>query len=88
MADFSLEYCRKFNVDALYDFSIEAEFNNLLAGSYKPLTCSGYGFSGIIKTDGGECFLVFDMRKFNGEGYKLVHYSDLDNFNGHQLIDF
>lgn len=58
MADFSKEYCEKYDPDMPWDFSIEKTFNELSENNMIGIICEGYGFIGIGKVH-DKCILYF-----------------------------
>jgi len=58
MADFSIEYIQRNNIQTGWDFSIQYEFAKLKEGQRINLICEGFGFVGIRKDD-GKCLLIY-----------------------------
>lgn len=84
MAEFSKEYCEKYDVEFPYDFSIQEEFEKLDEETMTSVICEGYGFIGIANQY-GECVLIFDEE--DSEYYKLVPLEKLDEYYENKFLD-
>jgi hypothetical protein len=67
MADFSKEYCERYDFDMPHDFSIEEICNNLKPGYYQSCICEGYGFIAIAKSKEGICEVAFPLPYEEGD---------------------
>lgn len=61
MADFSKEYCERYDFEMPHDFSVMEIFNELEPGFYQSCICEGYGFIAILKTRDGVCEVAFPL---------------------------
>jgi hypothetical protein len=59
MADFSKEYCERYDFEMPHDFSVIEIFNGLKPGYCQSCICEGYGFVAIGKDESGEIILAF-----------------------------
>ena len=61
MADFSKEYCERYDFEMPHDFSVIEIFNDLKPGYYKSCICEGYGFIAVLKTENEICQVAFPL---------------------------
>lgn len=59
MADFSKQYCDKYDPGFPHDFDYEELAKDLKPGFYQPAICEGFGSAGIAREDDGTIVLVF-----------------------------
>jgi hypothetical protein len=59
MADFSKQYCERYDPEMIWDFDIEEIFDEMPDSSYKAIICEGFGFNGLVKNKHGNRFCVF-----------------------------
>jgi hypothetical protein len=78
MADFSKEYCYKYDSGMPWDFSIEEEASKLSRGYFIGIICEGYGFAGIEKAD-DECVYLLYL-DFEKHTMIRVPYEELDEY--------
>lgn len=71
MADFSKQYCEKYDSTIGWDFDIDEVFENMPIGSYRPIICEGFGFTGLEKDHDGKRFCLF------GDEWTKVPYSQI-----------
>lgn len=70
MADFSKQYCDKFDPEFPYDFDILEVYDTLDEGNYIPIICEGLGFIAIGKNiNNSEPQLLFEMGFALNQGY-------------------
>jgi hypothetical protein len=67
MAEFSKEYCERYNFEMPYDFSIEEICSELRPGYYQSHICEGYGFIAIAKSKEGVCQVAFPLPYEEGD---------------------
>ncbi len=67
MADFSKEYCERYDFETPHDFSVMEIFNELEPGFYQSCICEGYGFIAILKTRDGVCEVAFPLNYEEGD---------------------
>jgi hypothetical protein len=77
MADFSKEYCERYDFDMPYDFSVMEIFDELEPGYYQSCICEGYGFVAILKTKDGVCEVAF-MLPYEEEDEQRVRWVPFD----------
>lgn len=64
MAEFSKQWCEKFDPKRIWDFDIEEiANNNLQPEQYVPMICEGYGFIAIGKDEYNGIHLAFKDSK-------------------------
>ena len=73
MADFSKQYCEKYDPEMPWDFDIDNEFEEMPLSSFKAIICEGFGFFGLHKDVDGKKYCLF------GEKWKPVPYEDMTN---------
>lgn len=71
MADFSKQYCEKYEPDMPGDFDIDVVFEEMPVGSYRPIICEGFGFTGLEKDHEGRRFCLF------GDKWEKVPYLEI-----------
>lgn len=71
MADFSKQYCEKYDPKLGWDFDIDEIFEDMPIGSFRPIICEGYGFTGLEKDHDGKRFCLF------GDKWEKVSYSEI-----------
>jgi hypothetical protein len=71
MAEFSKQYCERYEPDMTGDFNIDDIFLEIPVGSYRPLICEGYGFTGLEKDHDGKLYCLF------GDGWVKVPYQEI-----------
>lgn len=71
MADFSKQYCEKYDPEMKWDFDIEEEFQDMPMSSFKAIICEGFGFFGIHKDVDGRRYCLF------GEEWGHVPYEEI-----------
>ena len=70
MADYSKQYCDKYDPSFPYDFDILELYSTLDEGEYLPMICEGLGFIAIGKNyESLEPQLLFEMGFAIREGY-------------------
>lgn len=76
MADFSKQYCQKYDQELPWDFNMDTEFDRLEPGQLVPIICEGFGFWGLAKEFDGSLVCLYENSK--GETVK-VPYSKISN---------
>ena len=59
MATYSKQWCDLHNLQTQPNFDIEKIAESMVAGSYRPIVCDGFGFKAIGKTKDGVIELYF-----------------------------
>jgi hypothetical protein len=71
MADFSKQYCEKYDPDMTGDFDIDEVFDEMPISSFKPIICEGFGFFGLHKDDDGKRYCLF------GDDWAHIPYEEI-----------
>jgi hypothetical protein len=71
MADFSKQYCEKYDPEMPWDFDIDKEFDDMPFSSFRPIICEGYGFFGLHKDVDGRLYCLF------GDEWVPVPYEEI-----------
>ena len=71
MAEFSKQYCERYDAAMPYDFDIEKEFESMPFSSFRPVICEGFGFFGLHKDIDGGRFCLF------GEQWAHIPYEEI-----------
>lgn len=71
MAEFSKQYCEKYQPEMNWDFDIDSEFHEMPFSSFKAIICEGFGFFGLHKDVDGKLYCLF------GENWDPVPYEDI-----------
>lgn len=71
MADFSKQYCERYEPEMEWDFDIENEFEEMPFSSFKAIICEGFGFFGLHKDVDGNRYCLF------GEEWGHVPYEEI-----------
>jgi hypothetical protein len=71
MADFSKQYCEKYEPQLKGDFDIDEVFNDMPVSSFKPMICEGFGFFGLHKDVDSRRYCLF------GEDWGHVPYEEI-----------
>ena len=79
MAEFSKEYCEKYDMGFEGDFSITEIFDTLEDDHFMPIICEGYGFLGILKQE-NKCRLMFSVEGNPINSIELPLFEDLDDY--------
>ena len=74
MAEFSKQWCEKYDPEMPWDFDITEIADDLPDEHYTPVICEGYGFTAIGKIDGGQ------VKAFLPQVDEWVLVSELDNY--------
>ena len=69
MAEFSKQYCEKYDLAMLpyTDFDLEEILDSMPNCSYRAIICEGFGFTGIEKDEDGKPFCLFGS-EWEGRG--------------------
>jgi len=59
MAEFSKQYCMKYDPELPWHFNLDTEFDRLNNGEMAGIICEGYGFVAIGKESNGTKVCVF-----------------------------
>jgi hypothetical protein len=71
MAEFSKQYCERYDPEMKSDFDIEDIFNDMPFSSFRAIICEGYGFFGLHKDVDGRRFCLF------GDEWAHIPYEDI-----------
>ena len=74
MADFSKQYCDRYDRGLKSDFDILEEFKMLNESTYVSMICEGYGFVAIGKIE-GKCMLA--LPDYEEDTITWVKYEDI-----------
>jgi len=77
MADFSKEYCERYDFEMPHDFSVIEIFNDLKPGYYKSCICEGYGFIAVLKTENEICQVAF-LLPYEEEDEQMIKWVPFD----------
>jgi len=72
MADFSKQYCERYDPELPWDFDIDEVFDDMPFSSFRPIICEGFGFFGLHKDVDGRLFCLFGT-----EEWAHIPYSDI-----------
>ena len=86
MADFSKQYCQKYDPEMPWDFNIDTEFDRLEPGELVPIICEGFGFWGLAKEFNGDLVCLYDNAK--GETVKVPYDKITDRTHKDLNADF
>lgn len=71
MADFSKQYCERYEPDMIGDFNIEEVFDEMPLSSFRPMICEGFGFFGLHKDVDGRRYCLF------GDEWAHIPYEEI-----------
>lgn len=77
MADFSKQYCDKYDPGFPHDFDLDEEYEKLKNGENLPCMCEGLGFTHIHKTEEGVKQVVFTNWAEDGDDYKFINLDEV-----------
>lgn len=72
MADFSKQYCERYDPELPWDFDIDKEFGEMPFSSFRPIVCEGFGFFGLHKDVDGNLFCLFGQDEWGHVPYKEI----------------
>lgn len=73
MAEFSKQYCERYQPEMKGDFDIDELLHDMPVGSYRAVICEGFGFHGLERDHEGRTFCLF------GDEWARVPYVEIDD---------
>lgn len=78
MAEFSKQYCDRYDRTIPYDFDINVIFDQMKPGDNFPVICEGFGFTHLYINEIGTRQVIFTNWGEDGDDFKFVDYDKLD----------
>jgi len=79
MAEYSKQYCDKYDPGFPHDFDLDELYDQLKPGQSMAVICEGYGFTHISISEEGVKQVVYTNYDESGDDFKFVDLDKIDN---------